>query len=412
MDFLRGIIYASVLFGFFAISFYILTFISAQKRKPDLLPESELPFATVIIPAWNEEKSVKKTMDSILASDYPKFEVIFVDNNSKDNTLKFAKEYESDPRVRVFEEKKQGKAAAVNLGIRKARGEVIFTMDADTKVDKMSMKKMASYFKDPKVMSVTPAMLIDNPDNILRRVQAIEYLMGIFLRKVFAALNAIYIAPGAFTVYRKEFFDKYGGYEEGNITEDLEMALRIQSKGYRTENAPTANIYTTGPSNFISLKKQRVRWYTGLITNFWKYRWMVSRKFGDLGLLVMPIGWITILFCIIITIITGIDAFFKAADYLVYLSSINFQFDSVFNLTWFTFERWLLEFFSDPVVIFLGFSVIAVLMYMKYAEIKTGKVEQKWKNLFWFFLFFGPLFFYWWTISFFKVIFKKGVSWR
>jgi len=409
---LLTVIYASILFGFFALTFYILTFISSIKRKAPQLKDSELPFATVIIPAWNESDSVEKTLDSILKSNYPKFEVIFVDDGSTDNTYELAKKYEKDKRVRVFTKKNGGKASALNFGIKRANGEIIYTMDADTRVDKLSMKKMARYFKDESVVSVTPAMLVDNPNTILRRLQQIEYYLGIFLRKVFATLNAIYIAPGAFTVYRKWFFDKYGGYDEGNIVEDLEMALRIQSKGYRTENAPDANIYTLGPAKFKELTTQRIRWYTGLVTNFYDYRHMVSRKFGDLGLLVLPIGWITIIFSIFITISTVITSFLNTWKYLDYLNSINFNFSGFFNYTFFGIEKFLFNMFSNPLVIFVFFSIIATLGYMKYAESKTGKIHNLKRNLVIFFILFGPLFVYWWTYSFFKIIFSKKVTWR
>jgi len=411
-DWLITIIYASVLFGFFAISFYMLTFISAINRRAPQLKDSELPFATVIIPAWNESESVEKTLDSILESDYPKFEVIFIDDGSTDNTYLLAKKYEKDNRVRVFTKKNGGKASALNFGIKKANGEIIYTMDADTRVDKLSMKKMARYFKDENVISVTPAMLVDNPNTILRRMQQIEYYLGIFLRKVFATLNAIYIAPGAFTVYRKWFFDKHGGYDEGNIVEDLEMALRIQSLGYRTENAPDANIYTLGPAKLKSLTTQRIRWYTGLVTNFYNYRHMVSRKYGDLGLLVLPIGWITITFSIFIMISTAITSLLDMFDYMSYLNSINFNFGGFFNYTFLGFEKLIYGIFSDPLVIFMSFAIVATLGYMKYAEDKTGKIKNIKRNLLIFFITFGPLFVYWWTYSFFKLIFKKKVTWR
>jgi len=414
-EWLIRVVYASVFFGFFALSFYILTFISGIKRKIPQLKDSQLPKATVIIPAWNEEDSVEKTMESILKSEYPHFEVIFVDDGSKDRTYELAKKYKSDSRVSVFTKKNGGKASALNLGISKAKGDIIFTMDADTRVHKLSMKRMARYFTSPEVMSVTPAMLIDSEGNkmtFLRRMQAIEYYLGIFLRKVFATLNAIYIAPGAFTVYRKEFFEKYGGYNEGNITEDLEMALRIQSKGFRTENAPNANIWTFGPANFKSLSKQRVRWYTGLITNFYDYRRMVSRKFGDLGLLVLPIGWITIMFAIFILLTTVITSGINAVKYVLYLNSINFGFSGFFNITLRGFERFIFQFISNPLIIFVSFSFLATVLYMEYAERKTGKIKDLKRNLAIFFFVFGPLFCYWWCVSFFKIIFKRAVTWR
>ena len=412
---LQDVIYASILFGFFALSFYILTFIEGIRRKIPQLKDSELPKATVVIPAWNEEKNVAKTMNSILESDYPDFEVIFVDDGSKDKTYEVAKKYENDQRVKVLTKKNGGKASALNVGIKQAKGEVIFTMDADTRVHPQSMRRMARYFTNPKIMSVTPAMIIDEKNNkmtFLRRMQSVEYYLGIFLRKVFATINAIYIAPGAFTVYRKEFFDKYGGYDEGNITEDLEMALRIQSKGFITENAPDANIWTLGPPGFKTLKKQRVRWYTGLITNFWAYKHMVSRKYGDLGLLVLPIGWITIMLSIFILVSTLVTSIIHSVKYFIYLNSVNFGLHDTFRITLFSFLNALFHFFSNPLVIFVAISFLATIFYMRYAEKKTGKIRHLKRNLAVFFFVFGPLFCYWWTVSFFKIIFKRTVTWR
>ncbi len=411
-DVLTTIIYVSVFIGFFTVGFYILTFISSFRRKKSFLKDSELPFASVIIPAWNEEKSVEKTMDSILNSDYPSFEVIFVDDGSKDKTYEIAKKYEEDDRVRVFTKENGGKATALNLGIEYAKGDIIFSMDADTIVDKRAMRRMARYFKDDEVMSVTPAMLIDNPNTIMRRVQQIEYVLGVFLRKVFATLNAIYIAPGAFTVYRKSFFDKYGGYDVGNITEDMELALRIQSKGYRTENAPNAVIHTTGPSNFKTLEKQRVRWYTGLIKNFWDYRHMVSKNFGDLGLLVMPIGWITISFCIFITFAMLIRSIGDSINYFSFLSSINFNIFGSINYSLFGIESVLFEFFSHPIVIFVIISMVIIFGYLTWVSKATGKIKHLKRNTLIFLMIFGPLFCYWWTLSFLKIFFKKKINWR
>ena len=410
------IVYISIFIGFFAASFYILTFIASFKKKPLQYKDFELPKVTVVIPAWNEEDSVESTLKSILASDYPDFEVVFVDNNSKDNTYKLAKKFEKDKRVRVFQQRRQGKACAVNMGISKAKGEIIFTMDADTRVEPTSMKKMVRYFKNPRVMSVTPAMLIDKrpgmKQTILQRVQQIEYYLGVFLRKVFASLNAIYIAPGAFSAYRKTFFDKYGGYDEGNIVEDLEMAMRIQSKGYYTENAPTAAIYTLGPARFKALTTQRIRWYWGLVKNFWVYRKMVSRRFGDLGLLVMPVGWVTILFSMFLLIRTVIYSIHHAIKEVIFLNSVNFTFKGFFDMTWYGIERWAFEFFSYPVVPLMIFTIFLVFGYLKYASDSTGKIDRMRSNLFWFFVLFGPMFIYWWTLSFFKAIFNKKVKWR
>ena len=266
MDFVTIIIYLSIYIGLIATSFYVLSFIADKKKKREFLTDNELPFVSVIIPAYNEEKSIAETIKSVLASNYPRFEVIVIDDGSKDNTLKIAKKF-IEKGVKVFSKKNGGKGSALNFGLKKAKGEIIFTMDADTFADPKSMKKMVRYFKNKDVMCVSPAMVIHNAKSILQRIQSIEYLLGLFLRKTFAALNAIYITPGAFSAYRKSFFDEYGGFDEGNITEDLEMALRIQFKGYIIENCPEAPVYTIAHKRFKPLLIQRRRWYFGIIKN-------------------------------------------------------------------------------------------------------------------------------------------------
>lgn len=408
---LRILIYIALFFGFFAFSFYLFTFFSSLRRKIPLLEDSELPFVSVIIPAWNEEKSVKKTFNSILSSVYPNFEVIFIDDGSTDNTLEIARKFESN-KVRIYTQSNGGKASALNFGISKSKGEIIFTMDADTQVQRDSMKKMVRYFKDKRVVSITPAMLIGNSETFLEKIQKMEYLFGVFLRKVFAALDAIYIAPGAFSGYRKSFFDKHGGFIEGGLTEDLEMALRIQSKGYRTENCTDATVYTSGPATFKSLTKQRVRWYYGLIKNTLKYKYVFGRRFGDLGLIVFPTAWVTVFFSIIITFVTLLNSIKDFVNEAIFLSKINLDIFNLFSFSIYDLQKLLVSLFSEPLVIFAFFSIMFTFIYLRYATYKTGKIKHLLWNSFIFLLFFGPLFCYWWALSFFRYFVKKDVKWR
>ena len=281
MEWILILIYASIYIGLFATTFYILGFFYDKKNKKLLYTEEELPTVSVVIPVWNEEKSIAKTIKSMFASDYPlnKYEVILVDNNSKDNSLKIAKELKKKyPKLKIYSEKKQGKGCALNRGIRKSTSDIIFTMDADSIVSRQSVKEMVRYFKNPKVMCVSPSMLIFKPKGILQRIQQAEYLFGLFLRKAFTSVNAIYVTPGAFSAYRKTFFEKYGLYDEGNITEDLEMALRIQKNGFVIENAPEATVYTIAPNKFKSLLIQRRRWYNGLMKNTWNIKILSARN--------------------------------------------------------------------------------------------------------------------------------------
>ena len=265
-----------------------------------------------------------------------------------------AKRYESSvgPRVRVFTKPNGGKGTALNMGIKNSTSDVIVSMDADSYVTKSSLKKMIGLFSNPKVMSVTPAMAVHKAKGIWQRIQQIEYYLGVFLRKSFATMNAIHITPGAFSAYRRSFFVKYGGYDEGNITEDLEIALRIQSHHYIIENAQTAAVYTIAPKTFRALMVQRRRWYTGLIRNLWSYKRLFGPKYGALGTIVLPVAVSTIALSIVLTLYVVIKGLAEIRRDLLSLNAINFQFDSLFELNSFVFTNFLYTLFSQPIFIF------------------------------------------------------------
>ncbi|MFC1666162.1 glycosyltransferase, partial [Nanoarchaeota archaeon] len=277
MNWITPIIYFSIYVGLIATTFYILSYLDYKKKERKFFSEDKFPFVSVLIPAYNEEKTIARTIESILKTDYPRdrFEIIVINNNSKDKTFEISKKYENSI-LKVYTEKKQGKACALNFGLSKAKGEIIFTMDADTQVNPDSVKKMIQPFTNPRVMGVTPAMLVYSHKNIWERIQQMEYFMGVFLRKAFATLNAVYITPGAFSCYRKGFFEKHGGYDEDNITEDIEISLRMQYKGYFIDNCPDAVAYTVVPKTFKSLFIQRRRWYFGYLKNILKYRGLLN----------------------------------------------------------------------------------------------------------------------------------------
>ncbi len=411
VEFITIVIYLSIYVGLVSTTFYILSFLAYKKKKRLLYTDDELPLVSVIIPAYNEEKSIAKTIKSISKSDYPFFEVIVVDDGSKDNTLKIARKFKSE-KVSIFHKENGGKGTALNLGIKKAKGKIIFTMDADTTVDPQSMKKMVRFFKDKEVMSVNPAMVINKPKNILQRIQYIEYVMGLFLRKAFASLRAIYVSPGAFSAYRKSFFDKYGGYDEGNITEDLEMALRIQYHGYHTENCPEAPAYTTAPRTFKALTIQRRRWYFGLTKNLWNYRKIISLRYGDLGAFVIPTAIISIFFAVFVTAYLFLKTIFSVRDNLLFLQSINFDFVNALDFNSYVIERFLFLFFTKPVVIFILLFIFILGFYIYYASRKIGRLSGVLVNLLFFFLFFAVLFGFWWIVSLFYVLSSRQIRWR
>ncbi len=265
--------YFSMFVGIFILIFYIISY---RKRihNEKIIDKNELPFVTVIVPAWNEEKGIGPTIESLKELTYPrdKLEILVVDDGSTDKTYEIASKYEDD-LVKVFKkEENGGKFTALNYGIGRAKGEIIISSDADRlNVSKNSLMDMVQPFKDKKVMCVAPSMAVNDSKNILVKVQQIEYLLGIFLRNALASVDAMSVTPGAFSAYRKSFFEKYGGFKKAHLTEDMEMCMRIQYNNYKVASVPEAIVLTEAPNKFIPLLKQRRRWYVGQFKNLFDY---------------------------------------------------------------------------------------------------------------------------------------------
>jgi peptidoglycan-N-acetylglucosamine deacetylase len=413
MEFVQYIIYASIYIGLIATSFYALSYSSGRKKEKQLFSDEELPTVSILIPAYNEEKSIRRTIESILASNYPKkkFEIIVIDDGSKDKTLSIANRFKSKI-VKIYTKTNGGKGTALNLGIKKSKGDIIFSMDADTFVAPDCVREMVRYFKSKEVMSVTPSMLIHKPKGILQRIQQAEYLFGLFLRKSFSSINAIHITPGAFSAYRRTFFEKHGAYDEGNITEDLEMSLRIQYLGYVVENSPGSPVHTIAPNKFRELLTQRKRWYVGLMRNTWKYKRIIGPKYGDLGMFVLPIAWISIFFSVFSINYMAIRAILRIKDELIFMSKINFDFTNALNINIFVIKRFVFTFFANPVIIFLLIFMIILWVYLRFATKHVGKTKGLSISIPLYFVFFALLFGFWWTVSIIYTVLNRNVKWR
>ncbi|MFC1728405.1 glycosyltransferase [Nanoarchaeota archaeon] len=367
---------------------------------------TKFPRIAILVPAFNEEGRIKRTINSLLKLDYPKdkLKIIMIDDGSTDNTLKEMRSY-NDKRISVFTKKNGGKGSALNFGLKKTNAEFVASLDADSFVMKDTLKKMIGYFERPKVMAVTPSLKVWKPKNILQKIQHIEYLMGVFLRKIFSFLGSIHVTPGPFTVYRKKFFDKHGGYDEDNITEDIEIALRIQSNHYEIENSVDAFSYTPGVPGFRALFKQRIRWYKGFIDNILNYRHLFSKKYGNLGLFVLPASYLSIVLLIILVIYGTTKLLINGASTLSNWYSIRFD---LFQL----FEKPELFFMGSDNIFLMSLLSIAIAIVVLYVTKLISNEQTKIKTYYVYHLFlYGPLFTIWWLTSFFYKLRGIKVKW-
>ena len=290
------IYFVAIYFGLFTSIFFLLTYFENIKRLKN--PKvRRYPKVSIAVSMYNAAGHLPRTVESLLALDWPKnkLEIIIIDDGSTDDSYKSAKKYTADKRVQLLkQEENRGKSVAVNRALKLSTGEYFGVLDVDSFVTKDCLKKMMGYFENEKVMSVTPSLKIYGVKTWLQRVQMIEYLVGVYLRKVFSYLGAVHVTPGCFSIYRKAFFNETGLYDEKNLTEDIEIACRIQCKDYKIENAVDANVYTTGHKKIRELSRQRLRWYKGFLDNIINYKRIFHTRYGNLGLFVLPSAFVSV----------------------------------------------------------------------------------------------------------------------
>ena len=272
---------------YYVVLILLILFVGRNRlyeRKPSLGTD---PMVSIIVPAYNEQGKISQTINSLKKIRHRKLEIIVISDGSRDRTAAEARAaIGKDPRfILIDRNENRGKAASLNEGISMARGEFIATMDADSVVEPGIFPKVLPYFYSDKVGAVTVAVRVKKPKTFLHRIFELEYIIGLSLMlKIFSFFNGVFVTPGPFSIYRKSLLDRIGGFDEQNITEDLEIAYRIQKHHYKIENCMDAKVYTIIPPTFKKLLVQRKRWYTGALYTLAKHRDMVMNpKYGWFG---------------------------------------------------------------------------------------------------------------------------------
>ncbi len=275
--------------------FMLLAFLERRAPKTAasvaLAEQGELPSVAIVVPCFNEGKTVASTITSLLKIDYPqdKFEILVVDDGSRDDTLAVARGFESNPQVRVFHKENGGKHTAMNYALKHTQADLIGCLDADSIVSPSALKEIAQVFVNPNVSAVTPGILIKKPETILQYMQDAEYRLSVFNRFTLAALGSAFITPGPFSIFRTAVVRETGGWRHGHSTEDMEMALRMQEAGYIIGNAPGATVHTGTPRTLPALFRQRVRWTYGFLRNAADYKHMFANgNYGNLSIIILP----------------------------------------------------------------------------------------------------------------------------
>jgi poly-beta-1,6-N-acetyl-D-glucosamine synthase len=302
---------ALIAIGALMLAYYPLAILFELRPRRTPVFKSPAPLVSIIVPAYNEEKVIAHCVESILASHYKNFEVILVDDGSKDSTLKEMRNFEKHPKVTVIGQANGGKASALNHGFQRSKGEVIFFVDADGIFIPTTIREMLFGFNTARVGAVCGNDAPVNLDRPLTRLMALQTHVGTgFVRRALAEINCLPIVSGNIGAFRRSVLErtmspsglpKHSGSDRlwpfmrsrnmqgepltrGFIGEDLELTWRIHQAGYRVNFAPRAVVLAEVPPTVKALWKQRVRWARGLLQTARIHRKMFfNRKLGSLG---------------------------------------------------------------------------------------------------------------------------------
>ncbi len=367
------------------------------------------PTVTIVVPCWNEENTLEATVDSLLALDYPKDKISFflVDDGSTDGTLLRMKRYENNPQVKVFHKENGGKHTALNLGIKKSKSDFVGCLDADSFVHPLALKRIMTYFSDPKTMAVSPSVVVHKPSKVIERAQKADYNMAAFIKKMFASVNGLHVASGAFTIFRREVFRKVGLYKNAYNTEDFEITLRMHAHQFKIDQCNDAFVFTVAPNSFNKLFKQRLRWMYGFIKNVTDYRFLLfKKKFGTIGFLTLPAA--------ILSIFGVVYIFFNLVISLArfIVERVQFVAQNGWAVHWslFHFDPFFINVRSTVFIALILYSLVitSILIGMK----MSGEKPKFSMDIFYFifiYMIMSPL---WLMKAFYKVLLGQKISWR
>lgn len=301
--------------SFFSIIFYVLVFVSLYVQvflfvtflenrgkivtRKGKLKLSFYPAVTVIVPCWNEEKTITKTVNSLININYPKdkLNIFLIDDGSTDNTFAIIKTFENQPNIKVFTKENGGKHTALNLGLKNLETDFVGCLDADSEADPESLVRlMSSFEKDPELMAIVPSIVVTNPKSLIQHAQRAEYYMAIYVKKMLGFLGAIHVTPGPLTIFKRKVFDDLGPYRHAHNTEDMEIAYRMQENHYKIDQCNDAYVYTNTPPTVYKLYVQRLRWIYGFLNNTLDYKKILfNKKYGNFSTFTVPAGIVSVL---------------------------------------------------------------------------------------------------------------------
>jgi poly-beta-1,6-N-acetyl-D-glucosamine synthase len=408
------VVYIFLFISLYFEVFLLLTYFSKRmeiKQENQILKKGtfKYPSVSILVPVWNEATTVSKTIHSLLDLHYPKdkLKILIIDDGSSDDTWQVIQTFANNPQIELHRKENGGKYTALNLGLSKIDSDMVGCLDADSYVDPDALKTIVAYFEDKETMAVTPSVKIWKPKNMIELIQKVEYGWGIFLRKMLAYMGALYVTPGPFSIFRKEVFQNLGGYRRAYLTEDLELALRMQTNRYKIAHAHNAFVYTVPPNTLHKLYKQRLRWTYGFLKNIVDYRFIFFKKqYGNLGVFILPVASLSIFSALYLVLMTVFHFLKSGYKYAIKIQTVGFhiQWHSL-SFDWFSVNT---QFVTIISLLAFACTLTMLLLSRKMSEghMRIGRDVLYFMTLY---TFIAPL---WVGKALYNALFSIKTSWR
>jgi cellulose synthase/poly-beta-1,6-N-acetylglucosamine synthase-like glycosyltransferase len=262
-----------------------------RKRKNFAGPDYA-PRVAVLIPAYNEEKVIVRTIRSVMMSSYKNIRIIVIDDGSSDDTFDVARAaYPAEiaaGRLTVLSKPNGGKADALNYALERIDEEIYVGIDADGVIAHDAIANLVPHFANPSIGAVAGNAKVGNRVNLWTRWQALEYITSQnFERRALDLFDVVMVVPGAIGAWRTAPVLAGGGYHSNTVAEDADLTMNLLEQGYRVIYEDRALAFTEAPSNANGLARQRFRWSFGILQAIFKHKGAIS-KHRAMGLFALP----------------------------------------------------------------------------------------------------------------------------
>ena len=336
-------------------------------RKRRIPPGVYEPRVAVLIPAYNEEKVIVRTIRSVLRSEYGNLRAIVIDDGSMDRTFDVAREAYpkeiEEGRLLVLTKPNGGKAEALNFGLEHVEEEVYVGIDADTVIARDAVSKLVRHFADERVGAVAGNAKVGNRINLSTRWQALEYITSQnFERRAMDLFNVVTVVPGAIGAWRTRAVKDAGGYPLNTVAEDADLTMNLLEHRFKVIYDDHALAFTEAPATARSLMRQRFRWSFGILQAVFKHRGAILRR-RAMGLFALPN---ILIFQILLPLVSPLIDLAFVAGILRYIIDKHFHPDTTSTADLYK----LLTFFGAFLLIDFAASSLAFLLERKHPASK------------------------------------------